>query len=101
MPVKHTVEHMIKSIGEGASNILPNQELAMSMLRDGILNVAVQAFASLGAFGRHSGHIERDFHRWTKHLYGFRVDPIHAYSAHQPSKIQHKLPDADSMCVGV
>ena len=66
---------MIKSIGEGSCNILGNQDLALSMLEDGFTNIAVSNVASLGTYGKHSGHVERDFHRWTKHLYGLEIDP--------------------------
>ena len=75
MKHKATVETMCASIGEGSSNIGRHQQLAMSMIRDGVENKAINAFASLGTFGKHECHIERDFHAWTRHLYGLKVDP--------------------------
>ena len=75
MEQKETVETMCASIGEGSSNIGPHQQLAMSMIRDGVENKAINTFASLGSFGKHNCNIERDFHAWTRHLYGMKVDP--------------------------
>ena len=36
----------------------------MALVRDGVTHKGVNEIASLGSHGRHSGNVERDYHRW-------------------------------------
>ena len=55
------------------------KELADCMLRDSFSNVAVRCFASLGASGSQPSNAERDFHAWTRGLYGVHIDPYNLW----------------------
>ena len=52
--------------------------------------MANNSSASEGAHGKCSGNIERDFHRWTKGLYGMRAEPYHLW-------IDVHIPKADKV----
>lgn len=52
-----------------------SQDLADCMMRDKLVNVGIEAFASLGCHGQYPNNAERDFHRWTHHLHGVEIDP--------------------------
>ena len=62
-------------IGSGKAHVAHAQNLAEAMVRDGIPQEAVSAFASLGSFGAHPSNAERDLHRWLQGIYGVSLEP--------------------------
>ena len=64
-------------IASGKTNVAHAQGLAAAMVRDGIPQEAVTAFASLGSFGAHGSNAERDLHRWLRGLYGVTLEPYY------------------------
>lgn len=75
MPHSHAAEELLEMIGSGKTNVAHAQGLAAAMVRDGIPQEAVTAFASLGSFGAHGSNAERDLHRWLRGLYGMTLEP--------------------------
>ncbi|CAE7832343.1 unnamed protein product [Symbiodinium sp. CCMP2592] len=75
MPHSHAAEELLEMIGSGKSHVAHAQSLAVAMVRDGIPQEAVTAFASLGSFGAHESNAERDLHRWLRGLYGVTLEP--------------------------
>lgn len=76
---------------------------------------AIQAFASLGAEGRHPQNFERDLHRWLRHVFGLelevysieldlQVDSLTArprsVAVLLPHEVIHAIFSADSGCPG-
>ena len=64
-------------ISRGRISVTGAVDLANCMLEDGMVNRAVDSFASLGANNRHPSNGERDFHRWLRDLFGFRLQTYH------------------------
>ena len=62
-------------IGSGKTNVAHAQSLAAAMVRDGIPQEAIAAFASLGSFGAHASNAERDLHTWLRGIYGVTLEP--------------------------
>ena len=56
MPYSHAAEELVDMIGSGKANMAHAQSLAAAMVRDGIPQEAVTAFASLGSFGAHASN---------------------------------------------
>ena len=75
MPHFHAADELLEMIGTGKTNVAHAQGLAAAMVRDGIPQEAVTAFASLGSFGAHGSNAERDLHRWLRGLYGVTLEP--------------------------
>ena len=66
-------------IGSGKANISSVVSIAQSQRLDSLdmglkLNPAIEAFASLGAFGKCPSHEERDLHRWLSGLHNLQLD---------------------------
>ena len=75
MPYSHAAEELLDMIGSGKAHVAHAQNLAQAMVRDGIPQEAVSAFASLGSFGAHPSNAERDLHRWLRGIYGMSLEP--------------------------
>ena len=75
MPYSHAAEELVDMIGSGKANVAHAQSLAAAMVRDGIPQEAMTAFASLGSFGAHASNAERDLHRWLRGVYGVSLEP--------------------------
>lgn len=66
-------------IGSGKPNVSSVVSIAQSQRLDSLgvglkLNPAIEAFASLGAFGKCPSHEERDLHRWLSGLHNLQLD---------------------------
>jgi len=61
-------------IGSGKSNIRTVVSIAQSQVEDGPVPAAIEAFASLGAWGAHASNEERDLHAWLKDLHGITLE---------------------------
>jgi len=61
-------------IGSGKSDIRTVVSIAQSQVEDGPVPPAIEAFASLGAWGAHSSNEERDLHSWLKDLHGITLE---------------------------
>ena len=77
MPLSSTAETLIEKVGRGELHVSAAQDMAASMAEEaasqGAIMLALQALGSLG--GGHSGNVERDWNRWLRSLYGFKLDP--------------------------
>ena len=68
------VDYIFDRIGRGAW-LSELQDMSMANVYDGCPSEAVQAFASLGRFGKCRKNIERDLHRWLRNLHGTQLEP--------------------------
>ena len=62
-------------LGNGKAHIRTLVKIAQAQVEDGgEPPEAIQAFASLGAFGRCPANEERDLHTWLKDLHGISLE---------------------------
>lgn len=61
-------------IGSGKTHVHTVVSIAQAQLLDGPAPEAIQAFASLGNFGRNSSKEERDLHTWMKNLHNIELE---------------------------
>lgn len=61
-------------IGSGQAHVRTVVSIAQAQMRDGEPPASIQAFASLGSFGRRNANEERDLHRWLKDLYNVSLE---------------------------
>lgn len=66
---------MLENICVGAAHVSSQHKLALAMRSDGIVNPAIDAFASLGSDGNSPQNVERDLHRWLQNLHGVDLKP--------------------------
>ena len=62
-------------LGEGQASVAQLATLARALVKDGVPQEAILAFASLGGDGRYLSNQERDLHRWMRNLWGFDLEP--------------------------
>ena len=68
-----TCTKLLHMITRGRISVTGAVDLANCMLEDGMVNRAVDSFASLGSNNKFPSNGERDFHRWLRDLFGFRL----------------------------
>lgn len=61
-------------IGSGRSSIAEICDISRANVADGQESQAVHALRSLGGDGKYASNQERDLHRWTRNLYGTRLE---------------------------
>ena len=61
-------------IGSGRSSIAEICDISRANAADGHATEAVEALQSLGGGGMFASNQERDLHRWTRNLYGTRLE---------------------------
>ena len=61
-------------IGSGKAHVRTVVGIAQAQCKDGEPPLAVQAFASLGSFGRNNTKEERDLHVWLRNLHGINLE---------------------------
>ena len=62
-------------VSRGRISVSGAVDLTNCMVEDGMMHQAVESFASLGTNNKFPSNGERDFHRWLKDLFGFRLQP--------------------------
>ena len=75
LPTSHAANTLLHKFGAGKEHSSGMQHMAASIVADGGAPPAVATIAGLGANGNQAQNIERDAHRWLKHLHGLAIDP--------------------------
>jgi len=70
-----TCEKLLNMVGRGRISVAGAVDLASSMIDDGMVQDAIQRFASLGCQNQYPANTERDLHRSIKGLFGFQLEP--------------------------
>ena len=70
-----TREKLLNMVGRGRISVAGAVDLASSMIDDGMVQDAIQRFASLGCQSQYPANTERDLHRSIKGLFGFQLEP--------------------------
>lgn len=70
-----TVDTLLELVGRGRVSITAACEIADGVRCDHQMpHRAIQAFASLGAEGKHPQNFERDLHRWLRNVFGLQLE---------------------------
>lgn len=79
LPASRTLDHLLYSIGRGASYISEAEQFARATLADGFKSKAIASFASLGNWGKSSQNEERDLHKWAQQPFGLKLEPYNIW----------------------